>query len=162
MHDCVVQTSAPEGKKEEILILPSFGKEIERERGGETMDDRKRLFLFLIGEDGKYRSEDFLLHDLIMHRYIPHQGRFNLQVALLATSPIADLVLVDQGLDPLKMLGIDDVAAETSPILFEDFVLHQCDEFFLHLLVDQKIVGGDACLPHVEELPEDDSTGSHL
>ena len=116
----------------------------------------------VIGEDRKYRTEDFLLHDRIFEGYVIKNRRLDLKCFTVGTTAADSFGRIDQTVDTVEMLFVDDLSIIPVlqwffSILACDLSAKLCDQGFFDLRITVDVVRSHAGLATVQKLAEYDT-----
>ena len=73
-----------------------FRKDVESQGMGKGIDPADGFLQGVIGQYGKHRTEDFLLHDGILESDIVHHGGFDPEALAVMAASVEGLVRIDQ------------------------------------------------------------------
>ena len=116
----------------------------------------------IIGEDRKYRAEDFLLHDRIFEGYVIKNRRLDLKCFTAGITAADSFGRIDQAVDTVEMLFVDDLSVISIlqrffSILTCDLSAKLCNQGFFDLRITVDVVRSHAGLAAVQELAEYDT-----
>ena len=166
VHDAVVHAAAAEGDlgRHAALRRAVLAKEIAGQRRWARAHEVDRVVELAVGDHGKHGAENLLAHDGVVGGHAAHDGRRDLERALVDLPALHDLGRVDEAADAVKVLAVDDlsvlgVGEGVVSQLTPNRALDLGDQAVRHALVYEQVVGGHAGLAAVEPLAEGDALG---
>ena len=156
VDDRIVDTSSAESTSGSYFSCRCFirCKDIKSQRVRHGIDFVDCLIKRVIGQNRKYRTEDFFLHDRIVKGYMIHDGRFDFQCCTITFSTEDNLGGIYQFCNTVKMLFIDNlsiifVCQRLRPELSFYLAFDFGKQLVLDLAVAVNIIGGYAGLPAI-------------
>ena len=127
MYEDIVDTATAETTSGSNFpgIFFIFGEDIKSQRMCHGIDLCYGTSERVIGEDRKYRTEDFLLHDRIFEGYVIKNRRLDLKCFTVGTTAADSFGRIDQTVDTVEMLFVDDLSI--IPVLQWFFSILACD-----------------------------------
>ena len=156
MYEDIVDTATAETTSGSNFpgIFFIFGEDIKSQRMCHGIDLCYGTSERVIGEDRKYRAENFLLHDRIIEGYVVKNRRLDLKCFTAGTTATDSFGRIDQTVDTVEMFFVDDLSVipvfqRFFSILACNLPAKLCDQGFFDLRITVDVVRSHAGLTAV-------------
>ncbi len=158
VYDGVIYAPAAVGKMlyNGTFCFSASGKKVQRQGLVPVPDKEYCLIQLIIYQDGKDRAEDFLLHHRVFRGNVPEDCGGNIALRRIGDASCDRCPLPEEPREPPEMIVVNDAAVVGTQggiitVEIVHFGLHVRKERILHVLLHQKVIGGDTGLAAVEK-----------